>query len=83
LRAYLSFTNLGTVTRGQQLRVTTEAVPARTFEGMVLRIADQAEFTPKDVQTPDQRVKQVYWVKVGVGDAGGLLKPGMPADLRK
>jgi HlyD family secretion protein len=81
LRAYLAFAELGRVKRGQKLRVVTEAVPGRVFEGDVTRISDEAEFTPKDVQTAEQRVKQVYWIKIGLGDGDGLLKPGMPADV--
>ncbi len=81
LRAYLSFTNLGAIVRGQRLQVATEAVPGKVFEGTVVRISDEAEFTPKDVQTPEQRVTQVYWIKIALGDAEGLLKPGMPADV--
>lgn len=81
LRAYLAFTELGKVKLGQTLRVATEAVPDRDFEGKVIRISDEAEFTPKDVQTAEQRVRQVYWIKIGLGDADGLLKPGMPADV--
>jgi len=81
LRAYLAFTELGKVKLGQTLRVATEAVPDREFEGKIIRISDEAEFTPKDVQTAEQRVRQVYWIKIGLGDADGLLKPGMPADV--
>lgn len=81
LRAYLAFAELGAVKRGEKLRVVTEAVPDRVFEGDVIRISDEAEFTPKDVQTAEQRVKQVYWIKIGLGDGEGLLKPGMPADV--
>jgi HlyD family secretion protein len=81
LRAYLGFTTLGRVKEGQTLRVTTQAVPNRVFTGEVTRISEEAEFTPKDVQTPEQRLKQVYWVKVWLGNGEGLLKPGMPADL--
>lgn len=81
LRAYLSFTNLGAIVRGQRLQVATEAVPGKVFDGSVVRISDEAEFTPKDVQTPEQRVTQVYWIKIALGDGEGLLKPGMPADV--
>ena len=81
LRAYVGFANLGEVTLGQKLSVSTQAVPDRVFEGEVIRVSDEAEFTPKDIQTPDQRMTQVYWVKVAVGEGGGALKPGMPADL--
>jgi HlyD family secretion protein len=81
LRAYLSFTRLGAIRRGQTLKVVTDALPGETFEGEVIRISEEAEFTPKDVQTPEQRVKQVYWIKISLGDGRGLLKPGMPADV--
>lgn len=80
LRAYVGFTRMGTFKIGDIMRVTTEAVPGRVFEGKVVRISEEAEFTPKDVQTPEQRVKQVYWIKIALGNGGGLLKPGMPAD---
>ncbi|MBM3472281.1 MAG: HlyD family efflux transporter periplasmic adaptor subunit [Armatimonadetes bacterium] len=82
LRAYVGFGTLGSIVKGQRLQVVTEAVPRRVFEGVVTRISKEAEFTPKDVQTPDQRMRQVYWIKVGLGDADGLLKPGMPADVK-
>jgi HlyD family secretion protein len=82
LRAYLDFTTLGSIVKGQRLDVVTDAAPGRTFHGVVIRVSNEAEFTPKDVQTRDQRVKQVYWIKVGVGDGEGLLKPGMPADAK-
>jgi HlyD family secretion protein len=81
LRAYLGFPDLGQVVLGQKMRVTTQAVPGRVFEGKVIRVSDQAEFTPKDVQTPDQRMKEVFWVKIGLDNGEGLLKPGMPADV--
>ena len=81
LRAYVGFRELGTIKQGDRLHVVTEAVPGRVFEGKVVRISDEAEFTPKDVQTPQQRIKQVYWIKVALGDGDGLLKPGMPADV--
>jgi HlyD family secretion protein len=82
LRAYLGFATLGKVREGDTLQVTTEAVPGRVFTGRVVRISEEAEFTPKDVQTPEQRIKQVYWVKVWLGNGDRLLKPGMPADVR-
>ena len=55
----------------------------RTYPGTVIYISSEAEFTPKNVQTSEERVKLVYAVKVRVtGDAGYDLKPGMPADVR-
>jgi HlyD family secretion protein len=60
--------------------VTTDGGEKRT--GKVTFIASQAEFTPKNVQTRDERVKLVYRVKVGLDNADGLFKPGMPAEAR-
>ena len=54
----------------------------QTRKGTVTFIASQAEFTPKNVQTRDERVKLVYKVKVGLDNADGLFKPGMPAEAR-
>jgi len=81
LRAYVGFEQLGAIKQGQNMQVSTQAVPGRTFTGEVTRISDKAEFTPKDVQTPDQRIDQVYWIKIALGDGEGLLKSGMPADV--
>lgn len=81
LRAYVGFQQLGAITQNQAVQVATQAVPGRTFTGQVTRISDRAEFTPKDVQTPEQRMDQVYWIKIALGDGDGLLKPGMPADV--
>ena len=50
--------------------------------GHVTYISSQAEFTPKNVQTRDERVKLVYKVKVGLDNRDGLFKPGMPAEAR-
>lgn len=52
----------------------------RRFEGRVRFVADTAEFTPKNVQTPDERAKLVFRVKVALDNADGVFKPGMPAD---
>jgi len=60
--------------------VQTDAFPDRTFTGTVTEIAQRAEFTPKNVQTQEERVKLVFAVKVTIPNPGHLLKPGMPAD---
>ena len=54
----------------------------QTRQGKVTFIASQAEFTPKNVQTRDERVKLVYKVKIGLPNEDGLFKPGMPAEAR-
>ena len=64
-------------------RVTARNAPAfKRFSGRVTFIASEAEFTPRNVQTAEERVKLVYAVKVGiVGDQANELKPGVPADV--
>ncbi len=54
----------------------------QTRKGKLTFIASKAEFTPKNVQTRDERVKLVYRVKVGLDNKDGLFKPGMPAEAR-
>ena len=82
LRMYVSETQINRVKLGQEAKVTIDAEPARIFAGRVTEIAQQAEFTPKNVQTREQRAKLVFGVKVEVADPDGELKPGMPADAR-
>jgi len=60
--------------------VTIDSAPGRMFKGRVTYISPEAEFTPKNVQTREDRVKLVFGVKVEVPNPDGLLKPGMPAD---
>jgi len=82
VRIYVAEDRVGRVALGQAARITVDSYPERTYEGRVTFIASQAEFTPRNVQTPEERVKLVYAVKVSVtGDAAGQLKPGMPADV--
>ena len=80
LRAYISETDLGRVKLGDKVTVTTDAYPEKTYAGQVTYISSQAEFTPKSVQTFEERVKLMYRVKIGLENGEGDLKPGMPAD---
>jgi HlyD family secretion protein len=80
VRAYISETDLGRVKVGQKAQVTTDTWPGKRYDGTVTFIADQAEFTPKNVQTEKERVKLVYRVKITVPNPNRELKPGMPAD---
>ncbi len=81
VRAYVDPLALGRLKHGQRLPVRTDAFPGRTFEGTVGFIASEAEFTPKSVQTTQERVKLVYRIKVDLENPQGDLKPGMPADV--
>ena len=81
VRAYLNETDLGRLRLGQRVTVRTDAAANRTHEGTVAFISPEAEFTPKSVQTPKERVRLVYRVKVDVLNRSGELKTGMPADV--
>jgi HlyD family secretion protein len=80
LRAYIPETELGRVKVGQKARVTTDTYLGRVYEGRIAFIAQEAEFTPKNVQTEKERVKLVYRIKIDITNQAMELKPGMPAD---
>jgi HlyD family secretion protein len=83
VRIYVSETRIGAVHLGQQAGITSDTFPGKSYPGEVQYISGEAEFTPKNVQTREERVKLVYAVKVRIsGDPGFELKPGMPADVR-
>jgi HlyD family secretion protein len=79
LTVYVPEADLGQVSLGQRVEVTVDAYPD-AFAGTVSHIASQAEFTPKNVQTQEERVYMVFAVKVQLENADHRLKPGMPAD---
>jgi HlyD family secretion protein len=81
VRAYVNQTDLGRIRHGQKVAVRTDSFPGRDFAGTVGFIAAEAEFTPKTVQTPKERVKLVFRIKVDLDNPKGELKPGMPADI--
>lgn len=80
LTVYVSALDLPKLRLGQQADAVTDDGQSR--EGRITFIASQAEFTPKNVQTRDERIKLVYKVKVGLPNDDGLFKPGMPAEAR-
>lgn len=77
LNVYVGEPALGRIRLGQEAEVRTDGGETRT--GHVIFIASQAEFTPKNVQTQDERVKLVFKLKIGLENEDGLFKPGMPA----
>lgn len=77
---YVGERDLGKVRLGMRGYVTVDSFPDQPFPGTVTFVADRAEFTPKNIQTPDERVKLVYRVKLEVATRDTVLKPGMPAD---
>ncbi len=82
VRAYVEETDLGRIKQGQRVEVRTDTWPGKVYEGRVVFLSDQAEFTPKTVQTKKERTRLVYRVKVEVPNPSLELKPGMPADAR-
>lgn len=80
LRAYIAQTDLGKVKLGQEVRITTDTWPDKVYNGRISFISDEAEFTPKQIQTEKERVKLVYRVKITAPNPDMELKPGMPAD---
>jgi len=82
VRIYVPEDRVGRVRLGQTATVSSDSFKGKTYTGRVKYIASQAEFTPKNVQTAEERVKLVYKVKIQItGDPGRDLKPGMPADV--
>ena len=81
VKIYVPEPSIGKVALGQEARIYVDAYPDRAFAAKVTKVAQEAEFTPKNVETREERVKLVFAVEVSlVENPGGLLKPGMPAD---
>lgn len=80
LTVYIPETQIGQVKVGQPAQVYVDAYSGEVFAGRVTFIAHQAEFTPRNVQTQEERVNLVFGVKITLDNPGHRLKPGMPAD---
>ncbi len=81
VRVYVPAPLVGRVRLGGGALVAVDSFPDRTFPGRVVHIAEEAEFTPRNVQTPEARADLVFAVKVAVANREGLLKIGLPADV--
>jgi len=77
---YVSEEELGKVKLGQRADVSSDTYPDKKYEGKVIYISPEAEFTPKNIQTKDERTKLVFAVKIEINNPDFGLKPGMPAD---
>ena len=80
LRGYINETDLGKVKLGSPVKVTTDSYKGKTYNGKVTFISSEAEFTPKQIQTQQERVKLVYRVKIELDNSSRELKSNMPAD---
>jgi HlyD family secretion protein len=81
LTVYVPEDRYGLIKLGQTYPVTVDSFPDESFTGTVTHIADQAEFTPRNVQTADSRKNTVFAIKLNLPPSDGKLKPGMPADV--
>jgi HlyD family secretion protein len=81
LTVYAPEDRYGEISLGQEVSITVDSFPETTFPGVVVHIADRAEFTPRNVQTQEGRRTTVFAIRLSLEDTGGRLKPGMPADV--
>jgi HlyD family secretion protein len=82
VRCYINERDLGRVKLGQPAAVTTDSFPGKIYMGKVAFISSEAEFTPKQIQTQEERVKLVYRIKVEIENPNRELKSNMPVDVR-
>ncbi|MCP4138677.1 MAG: HlyD family efflux transporter periplasmic adaptor subunit [Chloroflexi bacterium] len=78
---YISENHYGLVSLGDIAILSVDSFPEESFEAKVVHIADQAEYTPRNIQTKEERQTTVFAIKLSVENVDGMLKPGMPADL--
>ena len=81
ITVYVPEDRIGEVLLGQTANVSVDSFPGVVFKGVVTYISDQAEFTPRNVETVSGRKNTVFAVKLSLSDITGKLKPGMPADV--
>jgi multidrug resistance efflux pump len=81
LTVYVPEPDVDIVSVGQEVDVFVDAFPGEAFTGHVTFINDEAEFTPKNVQTRDERINTAFAVRIQLNDQDQRLKPGMPADV--
>lgn len=82
LEVYVPENRIGHVQLGQTVSVAVDGYPDLVFEGRVVTVGDQPEFTPRNVATAEERLNTFYAVEIELANPDGLLKPGMPADAQ-
>lgn len=80
LRVFVPERDIGRIKLGDTARVRTDAFPERYWEATVIRVDQRAQFTPRDIHMPSERVTMVFGVTLSMANPSGELKPGMPAD---
>lgn len=81
ITVYVPEDRYGQISLGQTAVITADSFPNEPFSGTVIQIADQAEFTPRNVQTAEGRASTVFAIKLALADGLEKLRPGMPADV--
>jgi len=77
---YVPEKSYGRIKLGDKVNIMVDSFPRQKFMGKVINISNKAEFTPKNIQTKEERVAQVFGIKIEISNADMKLKPGMPAD---
>ena len=77
---YIRETELGEVKLGQKAEISIDTYPDKVYSGKVIYISPEAEFTPKNIQTKEERTKLVFAIKIKIENPNFELKDGMPAD---
>ena len=80
LKVFIPEADIGKIKLGAAARIKTSAFPDRFYEARVSRVDQQAQFTPRDIHMPEERVRMVFGVTLALPNPSGELKPGMPAD---
>jgi len=81
ITVYIPENSYGQIKLGEKAYIVSDSFPDEIFEAQVVRIADRAEYTPRNIQTKEDRVTTVFAIKLSVVDPLGKLKPGMPVDV--
>ena len=81
VRIYIPETEFGRLKLGEKAEVRVDSFPKTVFEGTLEQINQQAEFLPRNVQTREERVHQVFGVKIRINDPAGRVLAGMAADV--
>jgi HlyD family secretion protein len=80
LKIFIPEDDIGKVRLGAPARVRVDSFPDELFEGRVRKVDEWAQFTPRDIHMPEERVRMVFGVTLALENPDGRLKPGMPAD---
>ena len=81
IKVYVSESNIGNVKVGQDVNIFVDGDGEQTYKGRVIKINNKAEFTPKNIQTKEERVNTVFEVKIQAVDSQRVIKAGMPVDV--